>query len=242
MPGKSSPVELKSSLAPSGLRPGGFIFYSAMNRTVFLIDGFNLYHSVKKASLDLGLEGTGTRWLDIDGLCRSYLHMIGNDAQVAGIYYFQPWQNTLNRSNQMSLHDTAYIECLKATNISVELSRFKKKPIFCPQCSQQIKRHEEKETDVALAAKLLEVFILDSCDTAVLVTGDTDIIPAVKTANRLFPDKIIAFLFLYKRHNRELAKLTTAHFEIRKEAYRRHQFNDPFITHKGKIIAKPSKW
>lgn len=214
-----------------------------MNRTVFLIDGFNLYHSVKKASLDLGLEGTGTRWLDIDGLCRSYLHAIGNDAQIAGIHYFSALAKHIESFKpDVTARHMAYIECLKATNISVELSRFKKKPIFCPQCSQQIKRHEEKETDVALAAKLLEVFILDSCDTAVLVTGDTDIIPAVKTAHRLFPNKIIALLFPYKRHNRELAKLTTAHFEIRKEAYRRHQFNDPFITHKGKIIAKPSKW
>lgn len=101
---------------------------------------------------------------------------------------------------------------------------------------------KSKETDVAIAAKLLELFFLDKCDTAVLVTGDTDIVPAVKTAQRIFSNKSIAFLLSYKRHNKELAKLASQHFEIKKETYPRHQFPDPFITPRGKSITKPATW
>ncbi|GEM_PF-1765620 len=32
-----------------------------MSRTIFLIDGFNVYHSLKQASIDLRLAGKGTR-------------------------------------------------------------------------------------------------------------------------------------------------------------------------------------
>jgi hypothetical protein len=34
-----------------------------MNRVAFLVDGFNLYHSLKSASFDLGLQGHGTKRL-----------------------------------------------------------------------------------------------------------------------------------------------------------------------------------
>ena len=221
------------------------VFYlaSTMNRTAFLIDGFNLYHSVKTASIDLGLNGRGTRWLNIDAMCRSYLHAIGNNAQVVGIYYFSALAKHIEafKPDVVARH-RAYIECLEATNVSVELARFKKKQIVCPYCNQKIKRHEEKETDVAIAAKMLELLFQGSCDTIVLVTGDTDIVPAVKTAQRLFPKQTIAFLLPYKRHNKELAKLAPMHFEIKKETYARHQLPDPFITAKAKNIYKPATW
>ena len=214
-----------------------------VNRTAFLIDGFNLYHSVKNASHDLHLAGKGTRWLDISSMCNSFLHAIGNNAQTTEIYYFSALAKHIEafKPDVVARHKN-YIRCLEATGITVELSRFKKKRILCDHCNQTIKRHEEKETDVAIAVKLLEILVLDLCDTAVLVTGDTDVVPAVKTAQRLFPNKDIAFLLPYKRHNSELASLVTKHFEIKKETYEKHQFPDPFVTKKGKQIIKPASW
>lgn len=220
-----------------------FYFPPTMNRTAFLIDGFNLYHSAKSASQDLGLNGAGARWLNIHSLCRSYLHAIGGNAQIAGIHYFSALAKHIEafKPDVVKRH-LLYIECLKAVGISVELSRFKKKHIACSNCNQKIKRYEEKETDVALAAKLFEVLIADQCDTVMLMTGDTDIVPAVKTAQRLFPNKKIGFLLPYKRHNQELVKLSSLHIEIKKDAYPKHQFPDPFVTPSGKSLSKPLSW
>lgn len=106
-------------------------------------------------------------------------------------------------------------------------------------CSQS---YEEKETDVAIAVKLLEIFVKDVCDTAVLVTGDTDLAPAVRTANQLFSGKKIIFAFPYKRKNQELAKLAPDSFEIKKKQYVKHQFDDPFVLSDGTAIHKPAKW
>lgn len=214
-----------------------------MNRTTFPIDGFNLYHSVKNASVDLGLNGAGTRWLDIHSMCNSYLHAIGNNAQTVGVYYFSALARHIEafKPDVVARHKT-YIECLEATGVAVELARFKKKRVQCPHCNQAINRHEEKETDVAIAAKLLELLFSDQCDTAAIITGDTDIVPAVKTAQRLFPQKQIVFLLPYKRHNQELAKLAAKHIEIKKETYARHQLPDPFVTAKGKKLFKPAAW
>jgi hypothetical protein len=63
----------------------------------------------------------------------------------------------------------------------------------------------------------LELFHTDACDTVVLVTGDTDLTPAVRTAAQVFPSKTVHFAFPYKRKNKELAQLTGNSFVIRKE-------------------------
>jgi uncharacterized LabA/DUF88 family protein len=214
-----------------------------MIRTSFLVDGFNLYHSVKTASHDLGLNGSGTRWLDIRSMCQSYLHLIDTTARLSEIYYFSALAKHLEmRKPDVTVRHKTYIRCLEDTGVIVELHRFKKNLTFCHKCNQTFNRREEKETDVAIAARLFEIFCLDKCDTAVLITGDTDVVPAVKTAQRIFPNKEIVFLMPYKRHNKELANLVSRHFDISSRNYTKHQFPDPFITKKKKLIHKPSTW
>ncbi|CAN5802522.1 hypothetical protein BH20ACI4_BH20ACI4_14060 [soil metagenome] len=214
-----------------------------MIRTSFLIDGFNLYHSVKTASHDLGLSGKQTRWLDIRSMCQSYLHLIETTARLAEIYYFSALATHLElRKPDVTVRHRTYIRCLEDSGVKVELHRFKKSSTFCQKCNQTFNRREEKETDVAMATRLLELLFLDKCDTIVLVTGDTDIVPAVKTAQNIFPKKEIIFMMPYKRHNKELANLASGHFDISSKNYTKHQLSDPYITKKKKLINKPSTW
>lgn len=214
-----------------------------MIRTSFLIDGFNLYHSVKTASHDLSLAGGGTRWLDIRSMCESYLHLIDTTAQLSEIYYFSALAKHLEmRKPDVTVRHQTYIHCLEDSGVIVELHRFKKSLTVCKKCNQTFNRREEKETDVAMATRMLEILFLDKCDVIVLVTGDTDIVPAVKTAQRLFPKKEIVFMMPYKRHNNELAKLVSRHFDISSGNYTKHQFSDPYVTKKKKQISKPSAW
>jgi len=212
-----------------------------MNRTVFLIDGFNVYHSVRAAERDLG--GASTRWLDIRALCDSFLYIVGNNAQTQNVFYFSALAEHLEASKpDVTARHKDFIRCLEDTGVTVELARFKKKRITCSNCGTEIERHEEKETDVAIAAKLLELFFNNSCDTVVLVTGDTDLAPAVRTVQKLFPAKNVYFAFPYRRKNKELAQIVARSFNIKKEHYPRHQFPDPVVLADGTEINKPSHW
>jgi len=213
------------------------------NRTVFIIDGFNLYHSAKQASKDLGLGEKGTKWLDIRSLCASYLHIVGSNAQLGKVYYFSALATHLEAAKpHVTARHRSYIEALEANGVTVELSRFKDKEVRCPYCGKVNIRHEEKETDVAVAAKVLELFATDECETVVLVTGDTDVAPAVRTAARLYPQKRVCFAFPYRRKNKELSQLVKTSFNIKKEAYARFQFADPLVLPNGNSIAKPASW
>ncbi len=212
-----------------------------MNRTTFLVDGFNLYHSVREASLLTG--GIGTRWLNIRALCESQLHVVGGGAQIEAVYYFSALATHLEAGKPgITQRHADFIECLEATGVIVELGRFKAKTLRCEFCSARLTRHEEKETDVAIAVRLFDLFHRNACDTAVIVSGDTDLAPATRIVQKAFPSANILFAFPYGRKNRELAQLAPRSFQFSKESYRRHQFPDPFITSAGKKISKPSKW
>ena len=191
-----------------------------INRVTFLVDGFNLYHSVRQASDDLGLAGKQTRWLDISSLCKSYLATVRRSvgsgyAQLEDIFYFSAYASHRERiaPNSVARHKS-FVQCLKSTGVVVSLGMFKEKTRTCSNCGHTSIGYEEKETDVAIAVKLLELLFLDSCDTIVLVTGDTDLAPPVRTAKTLFPHKDLIFAFPYKRMNNILKQLAPGSFNI----------------------------
>ncbi|MGA2297498.1 MAG: NYN domain-containing protein [FCB group bacterium] len=211
-----------------------------MNRTTFIIDGFNLYHSVVEASWDL--HNASTKWLDIHSLCKSYLHVIGNNSQIENIYYFSALAYHLQQNYPGKIHrHKLFIKALESTGIIVKLGRFKTKEMYCDTCKKMITKHEEKETDVAMATTIFEILIKNDADTIVIISGDTDLAPVIRTAKDLFPKINIIFAFPYNRVNRELKILSPKSFNINKESYLRHQFKEQ-IFYKGETLIKPENW
>lgn len=212
-----------------------------LNRTAFLIDGFNLYHSLKDAGRDLG--GVSTRWLDLRALCSSFLYQVGGNAQLAGIFYFSALARHLEATKpQVTQRHLAYLECLRSTGVEVELAQFKEKWIACPFCHASITRHEEKETDVAIAVKFMELSWRDQCDSIVVVSGDSALAPAFRAVQRHFPQKGLYCCFPYRRGSFELQSLAKGSFRIRKERYAKHQLPDPVVLAGGRRISKPVGW
>jgi hypothetical protein len=121
-----------------------------MHRVTFLVDGFNLYHSAKEASRDLG--GRSTKWLDLRSLLTSYLPVIGSGAQLKDIYYFTALATHMDakKPGTTSRHKL-YMECLRNTGIRIQPGRFKYKTVWCEHCRKLTDHYEEKETDVRYA-------------------------------------------------------------------------------------------
>lgn len=213
-----------------------------MNRTVFLVDGFNVYHSLVQAQRDA--DGESTKWLDLRSLCDSFLPIAGRVASERAsleriIYFSAP---PTHRAQGKQDRHTLYMTCLRATGISVELGRFKSKQVWCSNCKQHHRVNEEKETDVAIATRLFEVCHSDEAETVIILSGDTDLAPAVRTCRRLFPTKLIFFGFPYRRTNSELAQLAPESFSIKLRSCLRHQLPDPFELRTGAVISKPDSW
>lgn len=117
-------------------------------RVRFLIDGFNVYHSLKDAAAhqdaERGSRGfRGARWFNVRRLC---------------------------------------LDALKDTGVEVHLGQFRRAG------RPGLERFEEKETDVAICAHLMAGFALDLCDMTVIVSGDTDLAPALRVARETVPE------------------------------------------------------
>ena len=208
------------------------------NRTVFLIDGFNVYHSIVDLEKKQGLK---TKWLDYYSLCRSLLSALGKDFSLQGVRYFTALAYHLGKPDVVLRHKD-YIRCLEDTGVVAERGKFKARHIVCKVCSQSFTRNEEKGTDVAIAARLLDLFCQNLCDCVVLVTGDTDLVPAFNTARSLFPNKKLVFAFPYARRNVELAKIAPGSFRISHRNYVKYQLPNPYRLADGNVIYKPSDW
>ncbi len=211
------------------------------NKITYLVDGSNLYHSVRKAGKQLQAS---TKWLDLKSLCISMLHNFRPTAdklELENIYYFSAYAYHLNDPNIVQRHKSL-VACLEDTGVKVEINRFKYKGIDCPFCKKTIPKYEEKETDVSIALKLQEIFIKNECDVAVLVSGDTDLAPAVRLALKLFPEKHTFFAFPAFRKNNELAKLCPGSITINPKQYSKHQLPNPYILQNSSEIFKPASW
>lgn len=213
-------------------------------RTAFVIDGFNVYHSLVEASVSLGLaDERGTKWLSLRGLCESYLPLFGRDAALAGVYYFSAVARHLQASKPgVAARHEYYAKILRLTGVTVEMSSFKPKRTKCRSCGKASKVYVEKETDVAVAVKVLEIFQEQSADRVVLKTGDTDVAPAVRACQRMFPAGEVNFAFPWNRSREELSRLVPGPcISISREMYVSHQFPDPLVIG-SQTYAKPPTW
>lgn len=143
-------------------------------RVSCFIDGFNLYYSLRDTGQDY------LKWLDVSSLCEALLARIRlpsvHPAQMGDVYYFSAIAKHLENQSGVAGSPTGrhreYIRAIKHFGVIDRLSGFKRKTR-----SGHV-YHEEKGTDVWLAATLIESVFSGRCDGAVIVSGDTDFAPA----------------------------------------------------------------
>lgn len=207
----------------------------------FLIDGFNLYHSIEDVEK---YEGIKAKWLDVKTLLHSYLIDMGKDARFNGIYYFTALRYHVQSEKPASiLRHKRYIQALESTGIQVIYGEFKEKTIKCKGCEQEFTAYEEKKTDVAIACKLIELIHQNHSDIYVIVSGDTDLIPAIELGKKISQTSKIFALFPYRRHNDEVKKYVDRKFTIKPKNYEKSIFKNGILKLKsGDEIAKPESW
>ncbi|WP_305906270.1 NYN domain-containing protein (plasmid) [Methylomarinum sp. Ch1-1] len=147
-------------------------------RAVIFVDGFNLHHAIS----DLGKEHY--KWLDLTKLSEEFLPR--SHFSIAKVFYFSAYAAWIPSEHK---RHKRYIEALKATGVTPILGHFKKKENSCKCCDHTWTRHEEKETDVNIALHILNEGYQDSYDTAMIISADSDLAPAITMTKQAFPDK-----------------------------------------------------
>jgi uncharacterized LabA/DUF88 family protein len=188
-------------------------------RTVFLVDGFNLYHSLLVAERVLR---RALRGLDVIAVCASYLHALpaSRPVRLSRASRRRPIiSKTVVPARELAKSPARR----RASGADVHLGRFKARTLTCPPCGRRFMRYEEKDTEVALTVHLVELVSQELCDTAVLVNGDSDLVPAIVAARRLRPSKPVVVAQPVRRSSVALEQAATSSFSVKPPAYARHQ-------------------
>jgi len=203
-----------------------------LNRITFFIDGFNLFHSI-----DSNPEYHKYKWLNLKKLAEKFITK--NDI-IKDIYYFTALATwSLDKSNRHKL----YIKALELmSGIKVIYGKFKKKDITCRLCHKKYQTYEEKQTDVNIAIYLLEFAFKDEYDTAVIITGDSDLIPSIKSVSSIFPSKSIWLIIPIGRDAKELTNCCDKHMKIKEKHLKTSLFPEEIIINDTTKLICPPKW
>ena len=148
-----------------------------MTRIIAYIDGFNLYHAIAD------LNRPALKWLDLKALIMS-LKRAGES--VTEINYFSAYATWRPQAYQRHIE---YVKALEHSGVKCIMGHFKSKQRTCRSCGAVWTQHEEKETDVHIAARIVVDACEDRYDRAVLITADSDLVPALEIVKARFPKK-----------------------------------------------------
>lgn len=203
-----------------------------MTRVAAYIDGFNLYYGLKDS------YGRRFLWLDLQNLTASLLRPGQTLTQVT---YFTARVRDKPDSRQ---RQADYLDALSAHSPLVTTidGRFQAKDRRCRGCGDSWVVFEEKETDVNIAIAMLEDAVLDRYDTALLVSADSDLCPAIRATKRLRPDKRIIAAFPPGRHSADLKRTVDGFVSIGRDKVRKAQLPDRLLTGSGITLQRPKYW
>lgn len=210
-------------------------------RVAVYVDGFNLYFGLKEARY------SRYYWLNIELLAQSFLL---EDQKLMFVKYFTAdiQGNSEKWRRQRTFLEALDIYCSKLTTIK---GFYQKKVQDCPnnkwknchKCDGKIRLSEEKKTDVNIAVHMVTDAFEDKYDTAILVSGDSDISPPIEVVLSRFPKKQVVVAFPPKRRSDELRKVANNKtFWINEQHLRKSQLPDPVIKPNGYELRKPDSW
>ena len=200
-------------------------------RTAFLIDGFNFYHSIEKLPKKI-------RWFDYRAYCQ---HFLRKNETLHSITYFTALATW--RSNDSVMRHQAFIAANEENGIKTVLGKFKEKDWRCQHCGLPGKRHEEKATDVNIALHAYRLAASKEIDQLFLVTGDTDLVPAIRMIKSDFPDIEIGVVFPFHRETEELKKEVSRYHSTKKKILEKFQLPDVIYKRQNnKQITRPPEW
>jgi len=179
-------------------------------------------------------------WLDVRKLSVGLLKP--NQTLVRVKYYTSPVFSTPSDPDKARRQAT-YLEALKTLpDLEITFGKYQQKLVNCFNCGATWQVPEEKMTDVNIAVGLMRDAFEDKFDTALLISGDSDLSGPVRTVRGLFSKKRVVVVFPPERRSAELAQRAHANFQIGRAKLAQSQFPDEVTSASGFVLKRPPSW
>src|SRR5690242_15359370 len=109
-------------------------------------------------------------------------------------------------------------------------------------CLQEQVSELRRETNVNIALSLFRFAVTDQYDRAVVVSGDTDLIPAITAVRATFPHKQIGVILPVGRSSEDLIKHADFKFKMREHHLISSRFPDQITLADKSTIDCPLTW
>ena len=197
------------------------------------VDGFNLYY---------GLRSKNWRryyWLDLNLLVNKLLRPW---QQLVVVRYFTTRVMPEPGDPDKPKRQNAYLEALKTlSGLTIHYGYFLPKERPCRQCGSIVRTYEEKMTDVNIAVSLLTDAQDGVFDTAMVISGDSDLSGPIEEVRRRYASKRVVVAFPPDRASKQLRSGGPS-FTIGRDAFRYSQFPNQVTTARGHVLQRPSSW
>jgi uncharacterized LabA/DUF88 family protein len=201
-----------------------------MARISFLVDGFNLYHA-----LDQNPQYRKYKWISLLRLAQCYVRTTDTIVSVNYFTAYATW-NPL----KVGRHKL-FVSIQEHEGVNVVLGEFKRKDKHCQLCRKSYMSYEEKQTDVNIALNLFTQAILNEFDHAIIISGDTDLLPAVRSVQSIFPSKQIGVVIPIGRSSEHFKKTANFHHKMKEAHLKSSLLNDPYDI-AGTLLQCPPTW
>lgn len=201
-----------------------------MERVIVYIDGFNLYFGI----LDAGY--CNSKWLDLDLLVKNLLQPKQDLQEIK--YFTSRVSNNPDKQKRQS----TYIEALETTGVKIFYGHYQRDVVECNRCGNIWPKYNEKMTDVNIATQILIDAYQDKYDMAMLISGDSDLVPPIRAIHNNFKNKRVFIAFPPKRHNNSVALVAKGSMTIGRKKLFDSQFDEEVKKKDGYILKKPTNW
>ncbi len=203
-------------------------------RVTVFIDGFNLYY---------GLKSKGWRryyWLDLRRLAENLLRP---GQELVAVRYFTTRLLPPSSNPEFVGPQSIYLDALETLEgLHLHYGYFLPKAATCPECGAVWHTFEEKMTDVNIATELLGDAQDDAFDTAIIISGDSDLSGPISALRRRYPYKRVVVAFPPNRISLRLRKAASSCFRIGRRKFADSQLPDSILMPNGYILNKPAQW
>jgi len=214
-------------------------------RVIALIDGFNLYHALDR--FEGGLDEADRaryqkyKWLCLTSLAKRFI--ASQTEELVSVEYFTTLP-TWDEAKRLR-HET-FVSAQRYMGVHVTLGEFKKKAVLCrARCRQDFEINVEKRTDVNIALAIFDH--AERYDKLLVLTADSDQVPAIELLRRLHPQKKVAVVIPIGRSAKELKKACGGNaYKITEDHLSQCQLPNPIPIFKDgrqvALIVKPTTW
>ena len=202
-----------------------------MQRVIAYIDGFNLYFGLKRKNW------RRYYWLNVQNLAANLLL---SDQKLVYTKYFTA---RISFPPDKLRRQLTFLEALATLiDFNIYYGKYQLNSQECKRCGNIWPVPNEKMTDVNISVELMADAFQDSFDTALLISGDSDLTGPIKKIKELFPNKRIVIAFPPETFSFELSKIANAHFPIGRKKLAESLFSDQIKKKDGFILRRPDRW